>query len=129
MRPTTKRVLAALIAVSALGVMAVPAGASVGAKNDKFCETLNTNQGGGISPEDDWEPGEFEYAAGLVRKLAKTGVPGKLNKDLKKLAKLYERIADGESSNEVISGELAFVQKALKRLSKYFAANCAPPPS
>jgi hypothetical protein len=61
-----------------------------------------------------------------MRKLAKAGVPAKLEKDLKKLAKVYDPIADGESANEVIADQVTFVQSALTRFSKYVQKNCTP---
>ncbi|MGI8796978.1 MAG: hypothetical protein ACR2IR_10435 [Acidimicrobiia bacterium] len=83
-----KRVLGAITAVAALaaglGMLAVPAGARGEAKNDKFCEVLSSDQGAGVDFEG-LGPAEAEYAATLNRKLAKTGVPAKLKKDLKKL--------------------------------------------
>jgi len=124
-----KRVLGAITAVAALaaglGMLAVPAGARGEAKNDKFCEVLSSDQGAGIDFEG-LGPAEAEYAATLNRKLAKTGVPAKLKKDLKKLATIYERIADGEPANEVVAEEQEFIGKALTRFSKYVQKNCSP---
>jgi len=127
---STKRISSIVVVValaSALVVMlAVPAGARVAQKNTEFCEILSSDQGAGIDFEG-LEPPEAEYAATLVRKLAKTGVPAKLKKDLKRLAKdVYDRIAAGESENEVTPEQLSFVQSALTRFSKYVGKNCVP---
>lgn len=123
-----KRALGAITAVAALtaalGLSVAPAGARVVAKNDKFC-AVYTDQGAGIDFEG-LGPDEAKYAAGLSRKAAKTGVPAKLKKDLKQLAKVYDRIAGGESSNAVVAEQQAFMASALTRFSKYFRANCIP---
>ena len=124
-----KRVLGVTTAVAAfaagLGMLAAPASARVDEKNDKFCQILSSDQGAGIDFEG-LGPAEAGYAATLNRKLAKTGVPAKLKKDLKKLAKVYQRIADGEDASTVIADEQAFLAKALTRFSKYVGANCTP---
>ena|SRR5688500_9771940 len=117
--------IAAGIAAASLGVLAAPAGAAVSAKNTKFCETLSSDQGAGIDFEG-LSAAEGEYAAKLVRKLAKTGVPAKLKKDLKKLAKIYDRIADGEPAATVVAEEETAISKGLIRFSKYTAKNCSP---
>jgi hypothetical protein len=124
-RRRSSALIAVGIAAASVGVLAAPAGARVETKNDKFCEILATDQGVGIDFEG-LGPAEGEYAAALVRKLAKTGVPPKLKKDFKKLAKIYDRIGNGEPSDAVIREQLPFVQKALTRFSKYFQKNCVP---
>ena len=124
-----KRVLGVITAVAAfsagLGMLAGPASARVEQKNARFCEILSSDQGAGIDFEG-LGAAEAEYAAKLNRRLAETGVPAKLKKDLKKLAKVYQRIADGEDASTVIADEQAFLGKALTRFSKYVQANCTP---
>jgi hypothetical protein len=116
--------------IATVGVVAAPAGASVAAKNAKFCAVLSTDQGSGIDFEG-LSPEEAAFAAKLERKLAKTGVPAKLKKDLKKLAAVYDRIANGETAAEVLDADgQAAVLPALKHFSTYVAANClTTPPS
>jgi hypothetical protein len=124
---TAKRVLVSCTAIAALAagsvVLASPAGAEVTAKNTKFCTTLYSDQGTGINFEG-LKPPEARYAASLMRKLAKTGVPGKLKSDLLSVAKVYSKIAKGATS--LSAKEQASVGKALTRFSKYVAANCSP---
>lgn len=124
---TAKRVLVSCTAIAALAagsaVVAVPAGAEVVAKNTKFCTTLSSDQGTGIN-FDGLEPPEAKFAAQLMRKLAKTGVPAKLKSDLVSIAKVYDRIAKGATS--LSAKDQASVGKALTRFSKYVAANCSP---
>jgi hypothetical protein len=126
------RVLVASIAIATFiatfGVVAAPAGASVPQTNTKFCAVLGSDQGAGIN-FDGLGPEEAAFAAKLERKLAKTGVPAKLKKDLKKLAAVYDRIANGETAAEVLDAKgQAAILPALTRFSKYFAANCVGTP-
>ena len=106
-----------------LAVLALPAGARVAQTNDRFCAVFSAQ-----FPSIDFEglgPDEANFAAKLLRKAAKTGVPGKLKKDLKKIAKVYDRIADGEPAGEVLDAEQQkAILPALTRFSKYYAANC-----
>lgn len=127
----SKRVLGVTTAVATLaaglGMLAGPASARVAEKNDKFCAVFNDAYAED-APDIDFEglgPAEAEFAATLNRNLAKTGVPAKLKKDLKKLAKIYDRIADGATESE-IADEQDFILKALTRFSKYVTANCQP---
>ncbi len=123
-----RRVITAVMCVAALGatvgLSAAPAGARVASSNDEFCAIVS-DQGVGIDFEG-LGPDEAQYAATLMRKAAKTGVPAKLKKDLKKLAKVYDRIAGGESADAVAASKQAFILKALTRFSKYTGANCTP---
>lgn len=125
---TLKRVIGATAAISALAVgstvLAVPAGARADARNPKFCQILSSDQGAGID-FDGLGAAEAKYAAKLVRKLAKTGVPAKLKSDLGKLAKVYDKIAKGKSANTVLAEQQNLIAKALTRMSKYTAENCA----
>jgi len=134
MKTRFKQTKVALVAIAtciaACGISAVPAGARVTEKNTKFCAAIGSDQGAGIDFEG-LGPQEAAFAAKLERKLAKTGVPTKLKKDLGKLARVYDRIAKGESAAEVLdaAGQAAILP-ALTRFSKYFAANCVEiPPS
>ncbi len=129
-----KQTAVALVAIAtcttAFGMSATPAGARIAEKNTKFCAALGSDQGAGLDFEG-LGPEEAAFAEKLVRKLEKTGVPTKLKKDLKKLAKTYHRIAKGESAAEVLdaAGQAAILP-ALTRFSKYVAANCVGvPPS
>jgi hypothetical protein len=129
-KPT--RTLAAITAVAALtavlGLSAAPAGAGVVAKNDKFC-AVASDQGLGIDFSG-LGPDEARFAAKLMRKAAKTGVPAKLKKDLNKVAKVYDEIAGGEPADKVVADQQTFIVRALTRFGKYVAANCiAPTPS
>ena len=126
MSSKAKRALVAITAVAALAatltLSAATAGARVVATNDKFCAVVS-DQGLGIDFSG-LGPTEARFAAKLMRKAAKTGVPAKLKQDLKKLAKVYDRIAGGESANKVVADQQTFVVKALTRFGKYVAANC-----
>lgn len=124
-RRNATAIVTAGLAAALVATLAVPAGARIERGNDKFCEILSSDQGAGINFEG-LGPAEAEYAATLIRKLSKTGVPTKLKKDFKKLAKIYDRIADGEPADAVIADRSTFVQSALTRFSKYFQTNCAP---
>lgn len=126
------RTLVAITAIAAflatLGLAAAPAGARVVATNDEFCAVLSN----GIPGLDSrgLDPDEAKLGAELSRKAAKTGVPAKLKRDLKKLAKIYDRIADGEPAAEVLDADTqTSILPALGRFSKYFAANCFIVPS
>ena len=125
---TSVAVIAIATCIAAFGVSAAPAGARVAEKNTKFCAALGSDQGAGIDFEG-LGPEEAAFAAKLERKLAKTGVPTKLKKDLGKLARVYDRIAKGESAAEVLdaAGQKAILP-ALTRFSKYVAANCVETP-
>ena len=130
MSSTSKRAFAAIISTAALGatigITAAPAGARVTAANTEFCVIVSDP---GINIDfDGLGPEEAEYAAGLMRDAAKTDVPSKLKKDLLKLAKVYDRIADGEPSVDVIASKQTFVNKALTRFSKYTAQQCITTP-
>jgi len=125
-RRVSTAIVVAGVAAALLTVLAVPAGARVAEKNEKFCEILyGGDQGAGLD-FDGLSPAEAELAAKLFRSLANTGVPAKLKKDLKKLAKVDQRIADGEPANVVLADEQESIGKALARLTKYVGANCSP---
>jgi len=123
-RRKASAIVAAGLAAGLVAALAVPAGARVAEKNDKFCKILYSDQGAGIDFEG-LGPAEAEYAATLMRKLAKAGVPAKLKKDLKKVAKIYDRIADGASEGD-LADDQDFILEALTRISKYSAKNCTP---
>jgi hypothetical protein len=132
MSSKTMRFITAAMSLAMLGVAvgfsAAPAGARVAATPEEFCAIVS-DQGIGIDFEG-LGPDEAQYAATLMRKAAKTGVPAKLKKDLTKLAKVYDRIAGGEPASEVVADKQAFILKALTRFGKHTAASCiAPTPS
>jgi hypothetical protein len=120
----------AVAAVTAMiGLSASPVAAHVPAANTKFCAVLSSDQGTEIDFEG-LAPAEATHAAKLMRRAAKTGVPGSLKTDLGKLAKVYDRIADGEPAAKVLSpSNQKAILPALTRFSKYVAANCTPPTS
>ena len=91
-----------------------------------YTAVLSGDQGTGINFEG-LGPAEAKFAAKLMRKAAKAGVPARLKADLAKLAKVYDRIANGEPAAKVLdaAGQKA-VLPALTRFSKYVAANCTP---
>ena len=128
LKPSGAVVVAVAAIITMLGVSAARAGARVAATNDKFCAVLSSDQGEGINFEG-LAPDEARSAAKLVRKAARTGVPAKLKADLTTIAKVYDRIADGEPAAKVLDAEQ---QKAilpgLTRFSKYVAANCTAAP-
>jgi hypothetical protein len=133
MRAKSKRTAAVLVAGAALATMlgssAAPAGAQVAATNDKFCSVISSNQGAGIDFEGLAAP-EARFAAKLVRKAAKTGVPAKLKADLARIAKIYDRIADGEPAAKVLdAAQQKTLLPALTRFGKYLAANCIATPT
>jgi hypothetical protein len=121
-RRTLAVITAAAALTAAVGLSAAPAGARVVARNAKFCAVVS-DQGVGIDFEG-LGPDEARFAAKLMRKAAKAGVPSKLKKDLNKLAKVYDVIAGGESAAQVVAAQQTFIVKALTRFSKYVAANC-----
>jgi hypothetical protein len=128
----SRRTTALLVALAALativGISAAPAGARVAATNDRFCSVLSSDQGAGIDFDGLAAP-EARFAAKVIRKAAKAGVPATLKADLAKIAAVYDRIADGEPAAEVLD---AAHQKALlprlTRFGKYVAANCIATP-
>lgn len=126
-----KRVSTTFICVAALsvtaGLTAAPAGARVATANPEFCAIVS-DPGFGVDFEG-LGTEEAQYAADLFRDAAKTGVPAKLKKDLKKLAKVYERIANGESAATIYASKQKSITNALVRLSEYNFANCSPTPS
>ncbi len=124
---------AVLVALAALTTVVVtsaaPAGARITASNDRFCSVLSSDQGAGID-FDGLGATEARLAAKVMRKAAKAGVPARLKADLSSIAAVYDRIADGEPTAEVLD---APHQKALlprlTRFGKYVAANCIATPS
>jgi len=118
-------IVAVGLAAGLVVALAAPAGARVSQKNDEFCQIFYGDQGAGIDFEG-LGPAEAELAAKLFRKAADSGVPPKLKKALKRLAKIDQRIADGEPANVVLAEEQEFIGKALARLTKYLGANCSP---
>jgi hypothetical protein len=126
MRTTRTR---ALVAVTALGMLAAmpglagTAGARVVSTNTKFCAVF-----GAQMPAIDFEGLGVEEAtvgAKLFRDAAKTGLPAKLKQDMKKVAKIYGRIAKGEPASEVLDADQqAAILPSLVRFSKYYATNC-----
>jgi hypothetical protein len=130
---TAKRGGAVIVAFAAMTAMlalsAPPAAARVAAANDKFCAVLYGDQGAGINFEG-LSPAEAGFAAKLMRKLAKTGVPTSLKADLVKVAKIYDRIAKGEAAAKVLDAkQQKAILPALKRFSTYVATNCAAVPT
>jgi hypothetical protein len=129
LKPSVAVVVAAAALTSMLGMSAAHAGARVEATNDKFCTVLSSDQGEGINFEG-LAPDEAGFAAKLLRKAARAGVPAKLKADLAKIAKVYDRIANGEPAAKVLDADQ---QKAilprLTRFSKYVAANCTTAPT
>jgi hypothetical protein len=133
MRASWKRTTTFMLAVAALPIMlglsATPAGARVAATNDKFCNVMSSNQGAGIDFQG-LAPPEARFAATLLRKAAKTGVPATLKADLARMAKLYDRIAAGESAAKVLdAAQQKTLLPALTRFGKYLAANCVATPT
>ena len=128
--PKRTVVLCAVAALTAtIGLSASPAVAHVAAANTKFCAVISGDQGSGID-FDGLGPAEATFAAKLMRKAGKTGVPGNLKADLGKLAKVYDRIADGEPAAKVLSPSAQkAILPALTRFSKYVAANCTVVPT
>jgi quercetin dioxygenase-like cupin family protein len=124
-----KQVFGAVVAIGLLAaasaVFALPAGARVPAKNAKFCQILSSDQGADID-FDGLGTAEAKYAAKLIRKLAKTGVPATLKSDLGKLAKVYDRVAGGASPEAVLAGEQKAIAKSLMSFTAYVSANCSP---
>ena len=116
-------VVAAAVVATTLTLFAAPAGARVGTQNTQFCQALASDQGAGTDFEG-LGPVEATYAAGLTRKLAKTGVPAKLKRDLEKLAKLYDKIAAGAAANAVVAGKQKFATMVLVELTSYVKENC-----
>lgn len=114
-----------VVALAAATVLAVPASAGAEAKNPKFCEALYSDKGGQGIDFEGLGPAEAKYAAKLMRKLAKTGVPAKLKSDLGKLAKFYDQIAKGDTKG--IAKQQKTITQALTTFSKYTAKNCSPP--
>ena len=123
-----QRVLSVTIASAALaaglGFSTAPAGAAVEAKNVKFCNAFTSDPKAGIIFG---VPGraQAKHTAALLRSLAKTGVPTNLAKNLKKLAKIYAPIADGQASTAVVAGNQAFITNVMLQLTKYIEANCS----
>lgn len=125
--------MAVLVVVGALvvmiGVPALHAGARAAATNVKFCALLSNDQGQGINFEG-LAPDEAGFAAKRLRRAARAGVPATLKADLAKIAKVYDRIADGESPAEVLDAEQQqAILPGLTRFSKYAAANCTTAPT
>ena len=129
LKPSVAVVVAVAALVTVLGVSTAGAGTRVKATNDKFCAVLSSDQGDGINFEG-LAPEEAGFAAKLLRKAAKAGVPAKLKADLAKIAKVYDRIADGEPAAKVLDAkQQKAILPGLTRFSRYVAANCttAPP--
>jgi hypothetical protein len=121
-------VLVTSLALASAAALIQPAAAHAAPANGKFCALFS-----GQYPSIDFEglgPAEARLGAELFGKAAKSGVPAKLKKDLKKMAKVYDRIADGESAAEVLdAAQQRRILPSVTRFSKYFATQCAPTPS
>jgi hypothetical protein len=128
-KPSVTLVVVAAAIITMLGASAASARARAPATNDAFCAVLSSDQGEGIDFEG-LAPDEAGFAAKLMRKAARTGVPAKLKADLAKIARLYDRIADGEPAAEVLDvHQQKAILPALTRFSKYAAANCTTVPT
>jgi hypothetical protein len=116
-------VLVAGVAAAMVGVLAAPARARVTQTNGEFCAVFSAQL-----PSIDFEglgPDEAVLGAKLFRQAAKTGVPAKIKADLKKVAKVYERIGHGEPAADVLdAAQQRRILPSLRRFSKYFATNC-----
>lgn len=130
MSSKTRRIAAALISTAALGttigITATPASARASATVEEYCAIVS-DPGTGIDFEG-LSPQEADYAATLMRKAAKTGVPAKLKRDLKKLAKIYDQISNGADPADVATEKQSFILKAFTRFGKYTAAHCVGTP-
>jgi hypothetical protein len=128
-KPPVVVLVAVAALVTMLGVSPAGAGARVAATNDKFCAVLSTDQGQSLNFEG-LAPNEARFAANLLRKAARAGVPAKLKADLATIAKLYDRIAHGEPALKVLdAAQQKAILPGLTRFSKYVAANCTTPPT
>ena len=118
-----RRVAVMVMAVLVVGSIsaALPAGASVSAKNKKFCAAV-ADFGEQIGdPTSD--RAEAERVAKAFRKASKYA-PRKVKKSMQKVASLYGKIADGDSAVEVFAtGGTGFVQAAAK-FGTYYASQC-----
>ena len=105
------------------GLSAVPAGAVSQAQNTKFCTAFTSNPKSGTLFG---VPGraQAKHTAALLRKLADTGVPTSLGKDLTKLARIYVPIADGQASSTVVAANQTFISKFFAEFTKYVQVNC-----
>jgi hypothetical protein len=114
-----------MVVLAGFGIGAATAGAAVRRANDDFCEAL-TDVSSGIGSDDPSSTGiDPEAADGVAdnfRRAAKEA-PRKVKKAMKRLAKLYSRVADGDNAASVFANE-RFLRDSLT-YSTYFLKQCA----
>jgi hypothetical protein len=128
------RKLGAMVATAGLAagmvLAAAPAGASVPAKNTKFCKAIS-NQSENIDalPTSGTSINKKQAAvtAKALRKAAKSAPP-KVKDALNTIADAYSRLADGDSIVDVLASDGLDYAKALGTFGKYYAKNCVDLP-
>ena len=116
-------VFAAVLAVSALAALAVPASASVPAANTKFCNAVKK-----IGDTSGSQPTKVQ-AKKLIRqfKTAAKSAPAKVKSAISKITKYLDVIATGDVStlaDLAKSGNYQDYTKAITTYSTYIATNC-----
>jgi hypothetical protein len=120
-------VLAAVLAVSALAVLAVPASASVPAANTKFCKAaakIGTNQSSSEQPNK-----EQAKAAFRGYKNAAKYAPKKVQSAMNNIAKYLNLVADADSAADLAkvytSNGFKGYTKSITTYVTYYAQQCA----
>ena len=127
------RCLAALVTASVLTgglVGAAPVGASVGAKDKKFCTAVKKLPSAVDALPADTEGVDKKAAAKTATAIrtAARSAPRKVRKAMNTMADLYRRLADGDSITEVLSEDTIDFAKAAATFTVYFTKNCVDLP-
>lgn len=129
------RKFAAVVTMATLAVgtalIAAPAGASVAAKNTKFCNTVK-----GVIDQIDVLPTagtsidrkEAASTAKALRKAAKSAPP-KIKSAINKIANVYRDLGNGDSIIDVLTSSGLDALTASVTVGKYYAKNCTNLPS
>jgi hypothetical protein len=123
-------VAVALVVVAGFGIGTATAGAAVRRGNDDFCEALanvSDDVGSDDVGSDDGsgsaiDPDKAEALADGLRRAAKEA-PRKVKKAMKRLAKRYDRLADGDNPSSLFANE-RFLRDSLT-YSTYYLDQCA----
>jgi hypothetical protein len=117
-------VTVAMVVLAGFGIGAATAGAAGRRGNDDFCEAL-TNISSDVGSDDGSnagvDPEEAEEVADGLRRAAKEA-PRKVKKAMRRLAKRYDRLADGDNPASVFANE-RFLRDSLT-YSTYYLDQC-----
>lgn len=107
------------------GFAAAPGGATVAAKNTRFCRAVS--QFGSLSAgltSGSLSPDEAGTIAKALRKAGKT-TPRKVRNAMNRLARIYDRVANGDTFAQVLRDDITALTEAGATFGMYYAQQCA----